>query len=328
MELLAAVGRDRLLVQTARQIAQIAAPIGVPIIWLKFAALRLLGHVKEGSRDATDLDVLVRPRDAARLQAELITHGFESSALPHWEQHLPALRSSVGVWLEVHDCLLGLREAPAGPSLTADDLLGSGTVIQSAELPAGSYAPTPELLLAHGIVHGYAQHGAAPSLYPLSRLFADVGDLGVGEPGWELSRDARGWLRNELTDSEIDAVIALSQTLARGDPPEALAPESPAELLLRHFVGGVVDPRYREKLKLAAVFRPVTDQSRVASLLHQLRSGLFPNRAQLEVIYGPSSSKRKLLLRRVLRPFDLGRRMAKYVWSVARLRLVARRSRR
>jgi hypothetical protein len=162
------------------------------------------------------------------------------------------------------------------------------------------------------------QHGAAPQGYPLSRMLADVVDLGAAT---ELGAREVGWLRTELSEAELTAVLGLARALARGEDLGALDPGSPPALLLRHFLAGVLDARYRDSLKLAFLLRPLPARGRFGALAHQLRTVALPNRTQLELIYGPARSTRELWARRLLRPLDLSRRLGRYAWSTLRVKL-------
>ncbi|MCC6523796.1 MAG: nucleotidyltransferase family protein [Polyangiaceae bacterium] len=327
-DLLAATGRDRALMSAARKIAVLAAGQGIPTIWLKFAALRWLDLVVEGSRGATDIDILVRQRDAQHLHAALVRHGYTASDLPHSDHHLALLQAGRDVAVEIHDRIPGVRATPQGPSLTADELIAAGAAIPSSGAPGAAYVPTREFLVVHAMVHGYVQHGAAPRSYPLSRMFADLLDLGAGEQAWDLRGRARQWLRHAMADDEIAAVLDLAQALQRGADLRALSPGTAAGATLSHLVAGTLDRSYEESLKLMFTFRPVTDRRRVGAVVYSLRRALLPNDAQLDLLYGPATTGRARAVRRVVRPLDLGWRLGKYAWSYLRTRLAARRLRR
>ncbi|MBI4954880.1 MAG: nucleotidyltransferase family protein [Myxococcales bacterium] len=319
-DLLASIGHDRVLMSAARELATTAASADVPLVWLKFAALRFLGVLPEGGRNATDLDVLVSTRDALRFHALLVARGFVSSDLPASEHHLPPLHSPRGVPVEVHHRLLGLRPTSRGASLTAEDIIASGAAVRHRGAPENSYLPDRDLLLAHLILHAYVHHGAAPSSYPMTRLFADLADLRAAEGGGAPGGGVRQWLGAEMAADEISAVLELAEVLCRGEAPAALSAASRAGLLLRHVLGGIFVPAYEDSLKLAFLFQSVTDESRLASAAHLLRGAFFPTRAQLELIYGPASSPHALRMRRAMRPFDLLWRLGRYAWSHVRLR--------
>ena len=68
------------LVDVAREIAATLESLGVPLVLLKFVALRLLGHVAPGTRTASDLDVLVPASSAPAVRRALLASGCRDAA--------------------------------------------------------------------------------------------------------------------------------------------------------------------------------------------------------------------------------------------------------
>ena len=97
-----AVACSQRLARTQRQsefvpeLAEAARATSIPIVLLKFAALRAGGYLVEGSRAAADLDILVRDRDAAAAAALLRRRGFFPVHTPDADHHLPPLQDPMG----------------------------------------------------------------------------------------------------------------------------------------------------------------------------------------------------------------------------------------
>ncbi len=329
LALLTAVARERAMVRSIEHIAALAAEHDVELVFLKFAALKLGGYLVEGSRGATDVDVLVSDAHVREFQAVLEGAGFEDLGFRESEHQLPILKSPDGGGVEVHHCVKGLRDDESGPFLTIERLSDAGLLLPARSLPtphasalgSTTYVPTRECLVAHAVIHAFVQHGAAPLAYPLSRMFADLIDLGVPDAESAELDAARPWLDQAMSRTEIEAVFSLCGELARGDSLPDLDPESPAQLLLRHLVASTLDHRYGNALKLRSAFRPLTAQGPVQSIGKKAWNALAPTRAQLNVIYGPPRSEAHLLARRLFRPVDLAYRLGKYGWSYAALKL-------
>ena len=327
--LLKAVARERALGRTVEHIAALAAEHDVEVVFLKFAALWLRGDLLEGSRGATDIDVLVSKARMQEFQEVLRANGFEDLGFPGGEHQLPILKSPDGGGVEVHHCVKGLQGRKPGTFATIEDLLDSGQVVPAqslttplaATLGSGTYVPTRDCLLAHAVVHAFVQHGAAPHAYPLSRMFADLIDLGLSDtqPG-ELGR-VLPWLGEAMSATEIDAVDSLSRAFARGDSLSKLANESSAGMLLCHLAASTLDVQYRKALRLRSAFRPLTAKGPTQQIRARLWNAFVPTRAQLAVIYGPPRSEAHLLARRLYRPVDLALRLGRYSLSYASLKL-------
>lgn len=298
------------LVGLARQVAAAAAGCSIPLVFLKFGALVLGGYVEPGGRGAVDVDVLVPPAQARELQAALIRSGYREADLPEHEHQLRPLVHPAGPCLEIHTVLLGVRIS-GKDSATAPVLENVGLLVPLGELPGKCSLPTREVLAAHALVHGLAQHGLAPRAYPLLRMAADLLDLGVlgmaenGRPD-----PVRRWLDRAVSPAEVDETIALCRTLASGVLAEPAQAGAAGTRLLRHILAGTFDQAYESSLRRSRVMSTLTDRSRPAELLFSLWKAVWPTRAQLDVLYPRSSGGRTAWLR-LRRPFDL-------LWRFAR----------
>jgi hypothetical protein len=312
----AARRQARLLGGLTADVAAAAAALGVPIVLLKFAALRESGFVADGLRGAGDVDVLA-PADRARALVDalgaigLVPAGFEGN-----EHQLPQLRDEAGRTVEVHRNVPGLRLRAGGPAATAFGLAAAG-LLRRLDLPGDCSAPLPHVMAAHVVAHGLVQHGLALGGYPAFRIPADLIALGAHEDGGALGRAAQPLVEDEVAPDEMRAAVALAARLARGDNGLLDDRAAPEAALLRHFLASALDPDYRDSLRL----RQLTAKGKGAgSLLRVARRALVLTDAQLDAIYGRSGSRLRRRVLRAARPFDLAWRAAKYVAGSLRLR--------
>jgi hypothetical protein len=217
--------------------------------------------------------------------------------------------------LELHRHVPGVRVGGARGFATYADLEAARLLEPVAALP-GCSVPTRELLAAHLLVHAIAQHGFAPDSYSPFRVVGDLIDLGGSETG-ELLERAHPLIAAELTAAESRAAGLLCRRLAAGDASlfDASSSVEGEGVLLRHFVAGVLDPRYGRGLRLSSFFRGLAEGSRLAALLKGLRGALSLTDGQIVAIYGRPRSRVGYLVRRLARPFDLSLRLVRYALS-------------
>ena len=302
------------LMGEAGRVAAVAAELGIPLAFLKFAALEAAGVLAAGSRGACDVDLLA-PEDRAReLWQALVAAGFRSSGLPEAEHQLPALVWPEGGAVEIHRTLPGVRLAgPADRSARYATLEAAGLLHPLPAFPGRCAAPPPEVLAAHVLVHGIGQHGFWPASYPLFKMVADLADLGELDA---LTGRALGWVARDVSPAEAAAVRGLVARLAAGEDPASWpAAAADEETLLRHLLAGRLDPGYERALRLG-LFRPQpSDRPRPLQLARTLLGALFLSRAQIDAVYGPPRTALGYLGRRLARPFDLGWRLGRYGWA-------------
>ncbi len=295
---LGARSRSRRAALARAEIGRVASAAEIPIVWLKHAALVAMGLCDDGSRDVSDVDVLVPPERAKSLQERLVAQGFMPLDLPGSEHQLPLLAAPSGIGVEVHLCIPGLR-APGSRRYAGWSTLAAHGALLPA--PDGGSIPDRDLVRAHAAVHGLAQHGRTPRAYPLARMLADLHDLAAAGAD-ALPPRARAWLEGELTPVEIDAIARLVALTRRGALPDE---REPAGLLLRHLAAGALDDDYVASLKLFGAWTPMTDGSRWRARLGAIGTALLPTDGQLQAIYGPGLDPAALRRRRWTRPFDL-----------------------
>ncbi len=108
--------RVLLLFAMCRKVQQVAATLGVPIVFLKGVALHMNQACDAGSRPCNDADILVDVDDARTLQEALVANGFLECLAPPAEHHLAPLSLPTGGVLEIHTSSLGC-DSPATNAL-------------------------------------------------------------------------------------------------------------------------------------------------------------------------------------------------------------------
>lgn len=306
-------------------LASTAAGLGVPVVLLKFAALRAAGFVADGLRVAGDVDALVPAERAEALAEALARHGLVSAGFRDEPHQLATRRDAEGRRLDLHLYVPELRVDEGGAPATLAALDGAG-LLRRVGLPGECFVPCPAVLVAHAVAHPLVHHGDAPHTYPQIRLVGDLLDLGAAGDDGELARAALTFVADETAPEETAAAVALARRLGSADAGlfEPGGAGSPEGLLLRRLVAGVLDDDYRQALRLdglrARVGRARGRGQLVTALATYAWRALFITDAQIDVLYGRPSSRLGYLGWRLARPFDLVRRAARIVGGGLRLR--------
>jgi len=305
------------LMDAAGQIAATAAPLGIPLAFLKLVALEGTGLLAAGSREACDVDVLAPAGRTEELWRALAAAGWQGADHPGYEHQLPALSHPERGVVEVHRLVLGVRLG-GGPSAGWEELEREGLLAPLAGLPGRCSAPVAEVQAAHVLVHGLGQHGFSPISYSLLKMVADLMDLGVGLDAGALTPRALAWVARDVSPDEAEAARRLCARLAAG---EDAGRDSPEEVLLRHILAGRLDPDYERALHLG-LFRPQpSDRGPASRLAHAVWSAVALSDAQIDAIYGPPAHRLGYLGRRLARPFDLLLRLGRYATGWLKLRI-------
>lgn len=305
----AAAARHLLVASVCRELAAHGRSLEIPLIFLKGAALQLAGKTASGSRNMSDIDLIAPEEGARQLQEALVEAGCEEFETRESEHQLRYLTHHSGLGIEIHKIIPGVR-LDGEHSATANDLIGRGLVRPVAALGGRCYLPNDALLLAHLLVHGIAQHGLAPDDYPLSRMLADLQDLGAGDDAGE---GARRWVERDVSAEEVDAVTDLVRRLRTGDDPAAVAVgDDGAGVLLRHLAAGVSDTGYARSMKFRGLTAKPGDDGGLGVFAKTLRGALLPTRAQIDILYGKPKTGLGYWGWRLWRPFDLVLRSVRY----------------
>ncbi len=297
-----------------RELASLAEQAAIPIVLLKFAALHAGGYLSDGSRAAGDIDLLVRERDAARAARMLTDRGFFAAATGLADHHhLPPFRDREGRVVEIHTRLPGLRAPGERRFVGLEALEAAGGLEPAPGLGPGCQLLRRDLLAAHAITHGFAQHGGA-DVYPVTRALVDVIDVLPG-PRRAMGSGLAAWIAADVPSIELEAVLGLCDALEQGDL-AGLADrrETREGVLLRHVLASALDPGYRRSLAVDHLFHSLSDEPRWWRLLKTVQCLAWPTRAQLAARLGLSSAQ----------PIDLRLRRAHAVALARRLPQLAR----
>ncbi len=298
----------------AEGISATAAAMGMPVVFLKGAALVMEGLILSGSRGLGDVDVLAPEGREQALQDRLKAEGcFEPEDLPSGEHQLQALGHPLGLAVEVHLCLRGVRCSGRDSAILADlDDLGLTQRVEG--LSGDTRVPGLDLLLAHAVVHGLAQHGLNPKGYPMLRFVGDIIDLdlaGAVESGaferW------MPWVERDVSRREVEALADMCRRLVGEQGAVGAWPGSDdSALMLRHLVLGAVDIEYRDSLRIRSLALVMPSRGRSATLLRTLWGATVLTRGQVDALYGKPSSSWGYWGYRLYRPFDLIGRTIRY----------------
>jgi hypothetical protein len=296
-----------------RELAEMGCQLDIPLVFLKGAALVLAGHTPTGSRNMGDVDVLAPKGETKRLQAALVDSGCAALEARESEHQLQYLTHRSGFGIEVHKIIPGVR-INGESSATADQLIEKGLVHPAPGLGDDAYLPNDEVLFAHALVHGIAQHGLTPQGYPMARMLADVQDLGVDEPRLvELLDSGFKWISGDVSREEVEAVAGLVARLEVGEDPAAIASaDDGTGIVLRHLVAGATDESYAHSLKFRSLRDRPREMGAARAAASTLQGALFLTRGQVDQLYGPPTTELGYWGWRLWRPFDLALRVARY----------------
>ena len=281
---------------------------GSEMVVLKGMALDQLGVCRLGSRLMIDLDVLVSSGRAAEVHSQLLAAGLAEADLFTPESIFGVFIHPGGVTVDVHLRVPGVDTAGTGQSsdLTSVAPYTTRAQIDGAELTV--LVPTEDVLIAHLVVHGVAQHGWMPVSYPLTRTIADLIDVGFHRIDSQTRLEAiHGYIERDVSREELHAMRDLCRALAAGDDSilELEGEQSDAQKMLAHVIAGEFDLRYRDGLMLHWFMSPLTDGPAPLTFVRRAARRLFPKRGELRMIYGPARSLWERLSQRVRRPFDV-----------------------
>ena len=134
------------------------------------------------------------------------------------------------------------------------ELQAAGLCQPLPELSPTALVPTRRVLVAHAVVHGVAQHGLCPHLYPFARMLCDLSDLELTAETLPRA-DWHPLVAHQVSQREADGCVDLIARLARCDRTNPLAdPRSPAGVLLRHLLAGTCED-YRKAIDARSVLQ-------------------------------------------------------------------------
>ncbi|MCP4202441.1 MAG: nucleotidyltransferase family protein [bacterium] len=261
--------------KTAREVATVAAKLETPVVFLKGLALHLAGCVPVGARSFSDIDILVPKERAEAIFEELLERDFSCSPAEATEQHLPILQPPEGGSLEVHFALRGVQlvgDRPAG----FEDLADRDSLLRLEEFPGSTCLPSPSLLAAHILVHGFQQHLLRPTTYPLFRMIADLIDLVPDKVEWsDLVSVWQPAIGHAVSPASLEATRQLCEALRAGHLPDTETQPTSARLL-GHLLAGSMNPDYAESLSGAYLRNRLSEAYRRGELGRYLKRKIRP----------------------------------------------------
>jgi len=305
------------LLNVAREVATCLESLGARGALLKGTALVATGTADAASRSITDLDVLVTSETAQELQRILRERGFTPWDVPPTEHHAVPLSRGKSDMIELHSALLGVRLNPGDRWADLPALEAAGRIVPLVGWPASIVVPDRDVMLAHILVHGLAQHGLSPDKYPLARMLQDLVDLGFQGIGDRDLERVGAMIADDVSIRELRATRDLCAALVAGNPSLPRVEASDATLLLRHVLAGALDPPYTQALRLRSIAE--FPSSGVRGAIRMFTGAIWLTRGQIDVIYGPQRSWAGYALLRLWRPFDLVRRAIRYALAARAL---------
>ena len=302
-----AAARGLALERCLRTVDSLAEQLQVPYALIKGAALARTGVAPLGHRNACDLDILLSEANAGRLHAALKDRGFQEKTPTHPGFHFPMLLDDAGGAVEIHTRLPHVRMIPGGPEVTLQQLLDAHRVSQAPELSEYAHVPVPDLLLAHAIAHGIAQHGYAPQSYQLLRTLADAIDLEIVSNPTRATQ-ALWWVQPDVTYHEVTALREVAKLLRSGNAVAAWGDTGRNGRMLRHLILGSLDLQYARGLKLHGAIDELRTMGAAEFMATYGRTTFALDKADIPRIYGTAARGRELRYK-LLRPFDMARRV-------------------
>ncbi len=230
------------LTRLCAEVAGSAAELDLPVILLKGMALHCSRLTQPGSRGMVDADILAPAASAQALQDLLVSRGYRAYKENSAAHQLPPLLHPHGMALELH---VSIHSVAVGRGSTANDVLAAGLALPVPELPGHCHVPAPELMAAHALAHGLAQHQGVVERYPFTRLLTDIADLGAVVCWEEMLEATYPFILQATTRDEVEAVVELTRQLTSGIPlHEILADQGGASVVLRHTIA-TLDHDYR-----------------------------------------------------------------------------------
>lgn len=263
--------RTAMLERSAGQVAEAAARLSVPIVFLKGFALFLIGRDRAGGRPIADLDLLAPEAEAKSLHGELLRNDYRALGDLGNEHHLAALVSPEGNNIDIHFCLRGLSLEESSWATWQD--LAQRDLLEAVPDYAGDCTiPQPGALTAHLVVHGLSHHIWRPHSYPLLLLIADLVELLPDAAAWtQFEAEWRPILLRSVQANDLDALRGLTLALSAGRVPNLeTARGEPIGVLLGHMLAGYLNPSYGRRLRLRHALDRMGDAIRQGRLLHYL----------------------------------------------------------
>jgi hypothetical protein len=176
------------------------------------------------------------------------------------------------------------------------------------------FLPKDELLIAHLIAHGLAQHGFEPKTYPLLRMVSDLFDLGVAETD-RFESDVFPLVSTDVSRDEVLALIELVTSLRKKDVTTCWTDEHNTALLLRHFVLAAINEQYQARVLLRRVVQTYREIGVTSTARELIQYTFFLPNDHLAKLYGKTTP---YWILRLSRPLNFAWRSIKRLYKSTR----------
>lgn len=187
-----------------RYLARIAEDNGFEFALLKGGALHVLRLAPLGARPLWDLDILMAPKAARKMQRLLKSEGWVEHGSLRTDFHLPPLHHPSWLPLEIHD-LIPRVSLDGRRWCGFDEVRSANLMAPCGSMPRCVYAPSRGLLAAHALV--------AREILTIPGL-VDYIDLQLAQrrSGTALKLDP-AWVATQLSASRFQVAISSAEAL-------------------------------------------------------------------------------------------------------------------
>jgi len=232
--------------QTRELVCAAANEAFIGIALLKQAALETLRLATPESRYATDVDILLHPKDLLLFSAALERGGLSLEKGKRHAHGVKVLRTATGIGVELHTRIADLHLGDA--SEVTFESLREQKLLQPRG-PSEPYVMIPplEVIAAQLIVQGwYLFHYVpnAPGHKSPFRVLADMQLLRLHENP-DLAKRTYSFISGNVPENEYFGLISLVLRLSKNDPNNFGAH---SRRLLSHAIASQLDHAYRRRL--------------------------------------------------------------------------------
>lgn len=286
-----------------RYLARIAEDNGLEFALLKGGALHVLRLVPLGARPLCDLDILMAPRAARKMQQLLKSEGWVEHRSLRTDFHLPPLHHPSWLPLEIHDLIP--RVSLDGRQWSGlEEVRSAGLMEPCKAVSMSVHAPSRDLLAAHALV--------AREVLTVPGL-VDYLDLHLAQRGGDAAmRVEPAWVATQLSASRFQEATAAVEALGAAVGAE-MAPRDMALLALEN-AARVFDERLHPTWVSALRPKKGSPTPWRGTVLRVLGRA-FPPTSQLDHRYGRPAL-------RVAYAWLYARRFGAIVWRLTGARLI------
>ncbi|PYN78472.1 MAG: hypothetical protein DMD96_21610 [Candidatus Rokuibacteriota bacterium] len=315
-----AIGNAVKSLRLYRELAEVLGALrrdGIDVIVLKGAYLAEVVYGDISLRPMTDVDLLVRKRDLARVEAKLFAMGYSQREQPHTDedystcQHLHPLAKPGGAPIEIHWTI----ESPTEPfAIDVEGLWGRARGAKIAGVDV--LVLSPEDLLLHLCLHTAFHHQLVLGLRGCWDILETIRHCGRAIDWEQLQRRARRW----GVEKYVCLTLHLAQQLLGADvPARALAALEPGGFEPRLIALARAEILGRTSaVSVSARFAQMWGVSRIPEKASLLMKTVFPSKKALARMYPACRDARWPYRYYAARWRDLLRQYGPSAWQMAR----------